>query len=124
MESDKRYFIEGLFIFVISVAAAFFAVWLTTSGRHDDVLYRIHFTESVSGLTLGDPVKFHGVDVGNVKAMAIDDTRSGWLEATFRISPGSSLKSYSCGTRSFPSSVFVSLLSFCLLLGSMYFQLP
>ena len=74
MESDKRYFIEGLFIIVISVAAAFFAVWLTTSGRHDDVLYRIHFTESVSGLTLGDPVKFHGVDVGNVKAMAIDET--------------------------------------------------
>src|SRR5216110_3191419 len=72
MESDKRYFIEGLFIIVISVAAAFFAVWLTTSGRHDDVLYRIHFTESVSGLTLGDPVKFHGVDVGTVKTMTLD----------------------------------------------------
>jgi phospholipid/cholesterol/gamma-HCH transport system substrate-binding protein len=72
METDKRYFLEGLFIIVISVAAALFAVWLTKSGHSDDVVYRIHFTESVSGLTLGDPVKFHGVDVGNVKAMAID----------------------------------------------------
>jgi phospholipid/cholesterol/gamma-HCH transport system substrate-binding protein len=72
METDKRYFLEGLFIIIISVAAALFAVWLTRSGHSDDVLYRIHFTESVSGLTLGDPVKFHGVDVGNVKAMAID----------------------------------------------------
>jgi len=72
METDKRYFLEGLFIIVISVAAALFAVWLTRSGHSDDVVYRIHFTESVSGLTLGDPLKFHGVDVGNVKAMAID----------------------------------------------------
>jgi len=72
MESDKRYFLEGLFIIVIFVAAALFAVWLTSSGRSDDVIYRIHFTESVSGLTIGDPVKFHGVDVGNVKAMTID----------------------------------------------------
>jgi phospholipid/cholesterol/gamma-HCH transport system substrate-binding protein len=74
METDKRYFLEGLFIIVILVAAALFAVWLTTSGHRDDVPYRIHFTESVSGLTIGDPVKFHGVDVGNVKALAIDDT--------------------------------------------------
>jgi ABC-type transporter Mla subunit MlaD len=43
-----------------------------SSGRSDDVLYRIHFTESVSGLTQGDPVKFHGVEVGNVKSMTID----------------------------------------------------
>jgi phospholipid/cholesterol/gamma-HCH transport system substrate-binding protein len=73
METDKRYFIEGLFIIVISVAAALFAVWLTISGHRDDVLYRIHFTESVSGLTVGDPVKFHGVEVGNVKTLAIDE---------------------------------------------------
>ena len=36
------------------------------------MLYRIHFSESVSGLTLGDPVKFHGVDIGTVKAMTLD----------------------------------------------------
>jgi phospholipid/cholesterol/gamma-HCH transport system substrate-binding protein len=72
METDKRYFLEGLFIIGLSVAAALFAVWLTSSGHRDVVVYRIHFTESVSGLTLGDTVKFHGVDVGTVKALAID----------------------------------------------------
>jgi phospholipid/cholesterol/gamma-HCH transport system substrate-binding protein len=72
METDKHYFIEGLFIIGLSVAAAFFFVWLGSSGHRDDVLYRIHFTESVSGLALGDPVKFHGVDVGTVKFMALD----------------------------------------------------
>ncbi len=72
METDKRYFIEGLFIVGFSIAAALFAVWLTTSGHRDDVIYRIHFAESVSGLSLGDPVKFRGVDVGTVKSLAID----------------------------------------------------
>src|SRR6266550_4645746 len=72
METDRHYFIEGMFIIVISVAAAFFFVWLSTTGHRDDVLYRIHFNESVSGLALGDPVKFRGVDVGTVKTMALD----------------------------------------------------
>jgi phospholipid/cholesterol/gamma-HCH transport system substrate-binding protein len=72
METDRHYFIEGLFIISLSIAAAFFFVWLQSSGQRDDVLYRIHFSESVSGLALGDPVKFHGVDVGTVKAMALD----------------------------------------------------
>lgn len=77
MESDRRYFIEGLFIIVLSVAIAFAFVWLARSGHRDDVLYRIHFAESVSGLAQGDPVKFQGVEVGTVKSMMIepDDSR-------------------------------------------------
>ena len=76
METDKHYFIEGLFIIVFSVAAAFFAVWLGSPGRHDDVVYRIHFPDSVSGLAVGDPVKFRGIDVGTVKSMIIDPDNS------------------------------------------------
>lgn len=72
METDRHYFLEGLFIIGLSVAVALFSVWLANPGRRDDVIYRIHFTESISGLALGDPVKFRGVDVGTVKAMAID----------------------------------------------------
>jgi phospholipid/cholesterol/gamma-HCH transport system substrate-binding protein len=72
MESDKHYFIEGLFIIGFTIAAAIFAVWLGSPGRHDDVLYRIHFADSVSGLAVGDPVKFRGVEVGTVKTMSFD----------------------------------------------------
>jgi phospholipid/cholesterol/gamma-HCH transport system substrate-binding protein len=86
METDRHYFIEGLFIIGLSIAAAFFFVWLQTSGHRDDVLYRIHFNESVSGLALGDPVKFHGVEVGTVKAMALDpaDPRKVQVEVKLR----------------------------------------
>ena len=76
METDKHYFFEGLFIIGVSIAAALFAVWLGSTGRHDDVLYRIHFPDSVSGLAVGDPVKYRGVDVGTVKTMIIDPDNS------------------------------------------------
>jgi len=77
MESDKRYFIEGLFVVVLSLAAAFFFVWIAGGTHRDDVLYRIRFAESVSGLAQGDPVKYRGVDVGTVKHLSIaaDDPR-------------------------------------------------
>jgi phospholipid/cholesterol/gamma-HCH transport system substrate-binding protein len=72
METDRRYFLEGLFIIGFGVAVALFFVWLAGTGHRDDVLYRIHFAESVSGLSKGDSVKFSGVDIGTVDAMAID----------------------------------------------------
>ena len=72
METDKHYFFEGLFIIGLGIAAALFFVWLENSGHRGDVIYRIHFQESVSGLSPGDAVKFHGVDVGTVKTMQID----------------------------------------------------
>jgi phospholipid/cholesterol/gamma-HCH transport system substrate-binding protein len=72
MESDKHYFFEGLFIIGLAIAIALAFAWLAKTGHRDDVLYRIHFNESVSGLALGDPVKFQGVDVGTVAALNLD----------------------------------------------------
>ena len=72
METDRRYFLEGLFVIGFAIAAAFFFVWLAGTGHRDDVLYRIHFGQSVSGLSKGDAVKFSGVDIGTVEAMALD----------------------------------------------------
>jgi phospholipid/cholesterol/gamma-HCH transport system substrate-binding protein len=76
METDRHYFFEGLFIIVFALAATIVAVWLGSTGRHDDVVYRIRFNESVSGLAVGDPVKFRGIDVGTVKSMSIDPDNS------------------------------------------------
>jgi phospholipid/cholesterol/gamma-HCH transport system substrate-binding protein len=85
VETDKKYFIEGLFIIGLSVAAALFAVWLANTGRSDDVTYRIRFGESVSGLALGDPVKFRGVDVGKVDAMALDSANPRLVQVDVRL---------------------------------------
>jgi phospholipid/cholesterol/gamma-HCH transport system substrate-binding protein len=72
METDSHHFRVGVFVVGISIAAAFFAAWLGAFSHRDDVVYRIRFAESVSGLAVGDAVKFRGVDVGTVKAMTID----------------------------------------------------
>jgi phospholipid/cholesterol/gamma-HCH transport system substrate-binding protein len=93
METDKHYFIEGLFIIGLSVGAAFFAVWLAGSGHRDDVLYRIHFTDSVSGLALGDPVKYRGVDVGTVKAMIIDPADPRLVQVDVKLRKDAPIKS-------------------------------
>lgn len=92
MESDRHYFIEGLFVIVLSVAIAFFFVWLARTGNKDDVLYRIHFAESVSGLSLGDPVKFLGVDVGTVETMAIDPNDPRKVRVDVRLSKDAPIK--------------------------------
>lgn len=86
MESDRHYFFEGLFIVVLSVALGVLAVWLGSSGHGDDVFYHIRFAESVSGLTVGDPVTFRGVDVGSVKSIDIDpeDSRLVLVEVRLR----------------------------------------
>jgi phospholipid/cholesterol/gamma-HCH transport system substrate-binding protein len=86
MESDKHFFLEGLFVIGFVVAIAIFSVWLVRSGHRDDVLYRIHFSESVSGLALGDSVKYHGVGVGTVKSMNLDpdDPRKVQVDVSLR----------------------------------------
>jgi phospholipid/cholesterol/gamma-HCH transport system substrate-binding protein len=85
METDKRYFIEGLFVIGFSLAIALFAIWLVGTGHRDDVLYRIHFADSVSGMAIGDPVKFHGVDVGTVKAIALDPADARLVQVDVRL---------------------------------------
>jgi phospholipid/cholesterol/gamma-HCH transport system substrate-binding protein len=85
METDRRFFLEGLFIIGFLIAAAFFFVWLANTGKSDDVLYRIRFAESVSGLALGDAVKFHGVDVGTVKSMRLDSADPQLVEVEVRL---------------------------------------
>ena len=86
METDRHYFLEGLFIIVLTVAAALAFVWLSASGHRDDLVYRIRFAESVSGLAVGDPVKFRGVDVGSVKSIALDaaDSRLVQVDVSLR----------------------------------------
>ncbi|MEO8740117.1 MAG: MlaD family protein [Casimicrobiaceae bacterium] len=86
METDRHYFLEGLFIIVLALGAVLAFVWLSATGHRDDVTYSIRFADSVSGLAVGDPVKFRGVDVGTVKAIALDtaDARLVQVEVSLR----------------------------------------
>ncbi len=92
METDGHYFLEGLFVLVLALAATLFAIWLGSPGRHDDVQYRIHFAESVSGLTVGDAVKFRGVDAGTVKSIVNDPDDARLVQVDVRLRNGTPVK--------------------------------
>lgn len=112
METDKHYFIEGLFIISLLIGAALFSVWLVGSGHRDDVVYRIHFAESVSGLALGDPVKYRGVDVGTVKAMALDSGDPRQVQVDVRLRKEVPIKTDTKATlklKGFTGTVFIEL---------------
>ena len=92
METDKNYLVEGLFIIGMAVAAGIFAIWIVGTGHRDDVTYRIHFAESVSGLSVGDPVKFHGVNVGTVKTIGLDAADPRLVQVDIRLRKGTPVK--------------------------------
>ncbi len=73
MQRDKHYVLVGAFVILTILAVAGFSTWLVgTQDKDKYQVYRIRFAESVSGLALGSPVKYRGVDVGKVKEMSID----------------------------------------------------
>jgi len=72
METDRNYFLVGIFVIALVLGGLGFTLWLTTAGRGETVDYRIRFSESVNGLKKGSPVRFRGVDVGDVRKLAVD----------------------------------------------------
>lgn len=85
MENEKHYFTVGLYIIGLALLLAGFAIWLAGTSRSDDVLYRIYFGESVSGLAKGGPVKYRGVDVGTVETIQIDPLDSRQIQVDVRL---------------------------------------
>jgi len=85
METDKNYFLVGIFVITVIVAALTFTVWLTSAGKGQMVDYRIRFSEPVGNLKIGSVVKFQGVDVGHVKKIAIDSNDIRLILADIRI---------------------------------------
>jgi phospholipid/cholesterol/gamma-HCH transport system substrate-binding protein len=101
MESDKRYFIEGLFVIGLSIAMTFFYLWLERPSNKDDVLYRIHFAQSVAGLSTGDPVKFLGVDVGTVETMSVHADDPGRVQVDVKLRKDAPVKTDTKATLKF-----------------------
>jgi phospholipid/cholesterol/gamma-HCH transport system substrate-binding protein len=73
METRANYLLVGFFVLALAAAGLGFAIWLTkTSLTADFDRYDIRFAGSVGGLTVGAPVSFRGVRVGEVSDVVID----------------------------------------------------
>ncbi|MDB4933832.1 MAG: Paraquat-inducible protein [Labilithrix sp.] len=72
MAAPTNHYKLGLFVIAGFAMALVAAVLLgVASTRKDTIMYHSYFNESVQGLDLGSPVKFRGVTIGHVSAIAI-----------------------------------------------------
>ena len=58
--------------------------------KHD--YYHVFYTDSVSGLDIGSPVKLSGVRIGNVKSILISTERHGSVKVQLAIKPNTPIK--------------------------------
>ena len=72
MEERTSYLVAGVFVLAAAVMTVGFTVWIA-GGRSAEAVtpYTVMFDRDVSGLTLGSPVRYLGVDVGEVVAMGL-----------------------------------------------------
>src|ERR1700712_4554216 len=72
MERKANYVLIGLFTFAVLAGAFGFVFWIHhTSGKKQQVPYRVVFDGSVSGLQTGGPVLFNGIRVGEVVSLSL-----------------------------------------------------
>lgn len=73
METRAGYALVGAFVLALFLGGLGLAIWFGDIRLAQDVrAYRIEFAGSVGGLSVGSPVRYHGVPVGSVTDIRID----------------------------------------------------
>jgi phospholipid/cholesterol/gamma-HCH transport system substrate-binding protein len=76
MDRDANYVAVGAFVLLVIAMAVSFVFWYTDQqDKRSYERYEIYFPGTVSGLTVGSPVRYLGVDVGKVARISIDPVR-------------------------------------------------
>jgi len=94
VESKVNFTIVGLFTLTLVAALIAILLWLGTGGRYYKIYdtYYAYMNESVSGLNLNAPVKYRGVEVGNVRAITLDPANSERVRLLLEIERGTPVK--------------------------------
>lgn len=86
MYNKINYTLVGIFVFLFGVGLFAFGFWLSKYDVKDNYkLYKIYFSENVSGLSKDSSVKLRGVDVGKVVSISIDPKNIERVEAIIKI---------------------------------------
>lgn len=73
MFKGDRNFAVGLFVSIAIASFVFFVVWLTgRTGTEEMKRYSLLFHKDISGLTVGGPVKYMGMNIGTVVEMQLE----------------------------------------------------
>jgi len=73
MFKGDRNFAVGLFVSIAIAAFVFFVIWLTgRTGTEEMARYTLLFGKDISGLSVGGPVKYMGMNIGSVVEMKLE----------------------------------------------------
>jgi len=88
MEREANYLAVGSFVLLVLVMGILFIYWYSSAyHRRNYSRYEIYFNESVSGLAVGGPVRYLGVDVGQVQSIRIDPSSPELVQVIIDIAP-------------------------------------
>ncbi len=94
MEAKVNLVAVGVFVIVLTVTAIAGVLWLSSGKfyRKNYEIYQTYMTESVSGLNVNAPVRYRGVDVGRVRAIALAPGNVEQVQVTLDIERGTPVK--------------------------------
>ena len=99
MNAKTNYTFVGAFVLLSVALMTYFVIWmLQPTHKQDTQLYRIEFSESVSGLNVDSPVKFRGVTVGKVSSIMISPTNVEKIEVTVSVLKSTPIKTDTVAT--------------------------
>ena len=94
METKVNYAVVGLFVVILAFGFIAGVLWLASGGalqkKYD--LYLAIENESVSGLNINAPIKYHGVDIGKVRDIQLDSENPEHVRLTLAIERGTPIK--------------------------------
>lgn len=86
METRASYVIVGAFVTSFFIAVVLAVVWLADLDIDaETTLYDVYFTGSVSGLAIGNPVRYEGVPIGQVQDILISRERFGQVRVVIEV---------------------------------------
>jgi phospholipid/cholesterol/gamma-HCH transport system substrate-binding protein len=99
METRARYVLVGAFVLALVGAAFGFVVWLArTDFEERPTPYVVNFRGSVSGLSVGSPVRYRGVGVGSVTDIRIDPANVEQIRVVIEVRQGTPVKTDTVAT--------------------------
>lgn len=87
MEREANYVAVGAFTLLVIAMTVAFLIWYRDANNAQDYrTYEIHFSGSVGGLTRGSPVRYLGVDVGQVSRISLNKSRPDMVAVVVEVS--------------------------------------
>lgn len=112
METKINYTAVGIFVVALMAAFILCVIWLSSGlSTTRYAKYLVFMDESVTGLSIGSPVKYNGVDVGIVKAIEINQKNLKEVKLTLNIKIGTPITEGTTATLNVQGLTGVSYIS-------------